>query len=512
MGQCTHPCHLQNASWFSFLSCNANVYAQSQYSIDHFVVSATSLIRSGYHSRDRLRSPQHPFCAPGWLWSSRGSFASKTRLPPAGLINRQRSSSRTRVDAMAIERTHPLPEERNPLLVEEKAPDHSILVERRCLGQTELKVSSGQKGLSNATKPSNLGTLDYAHLRVPLPKDLGTSGIFTKTSSRKFPEAYFLMRRSSDGYVSATGMFKAAFPYAQQEEELAEKEYVKSLEAASPEEVAGNVWIKADAALDLADEYGIRLWIDALLDPEPITHGNDPSKDIRSPPRFEPERKMNNSIRSPRKRGGSVADGARSTRTTRQSTRSPEPGATARTPRALKTPRSQRLKKPRGASVTSTDAAESVNGENKLSDLSTIDEASKSPGATAQVNVTETVNEDGLAKTKVSIDMPVGHPELPLPEDTEAMLKEARRMVEEAKKIGGPQMTASSSKGKRKAEEMIAGDDGEELEGPAAPAKKPKMEVEFRNQRMKTRALFGIVSTLTVGALVPTIMAAFGVS
>jgi hypothetical protein len=37
-------------------------------------------------------------------------------------------------------------------------------------------------------------------------------------------------------------MFKAAFPYAQQDEEAAEKEYVKSLRAASSEEVAGNVW------------------------------------------------------------------------------------------------------------------------------------------------------------------------------------------------------------------------------------------------------------------------------
>ena len=50
-------------------------------------------------------------------------------------------------------------------------------------------------------------------------------------------------RRSSDGAVSASGMFKAAFPWAKHSEEQAEKEYVKDLTAAATDEVAGNVWI-----------------------------------------------------------------------------------------------------------------------------------------------------------------------------------------------------------------------------------------------------------------------------
>jgi hypothetical protein len=73
-----------------------------------------------------------------------------------------------------------------------------ILVERRRLGQTNLAVKPGIAGITSATKSDNMGTFDYAHLRVPLPKDLTGSGIFTLNRLSAFPESYFLMVREND--------------------------------------------------------------------------------------------------------------------------------------------------------------------------------------------------------------------------------------------------------------------------------------------------------------------------
>ena len=50
-------------------------------------------------------------------------------------------------------------------------------------------------------------------------------------------------RRSKDGFVSATGMFKIAFPWAAQAEEKEEREHLKGLDPTSEDEVAGNIWV-----------------------------------------------------------------------------------------------------------------------------------------------------------------------------------------------------------------------------------------------------------------------------
>ncbi|GAB1744417.1 hypothetical protein NU219Hw_g1695t1 [Hortaea werneckii] len=432
--------------------------------------------------------------------------------------------------------TRPLPENRNPLLEEERAPAHEILVERRCLGRTELKVKPGQVGTSNATKPDNLGVLDYAHLRVPLPKDLGTSGIFSRGSNRKFPESYFLMRRSNDGFVSATGMFKAAFPYAQAEEEIAEKDYIKNLSDTASEEVAGNVWIHPDQALQLADEYGIRLWIAALLDPEPITHGNDPH--IKSPPPYSQSKMANGSrrSRSPEKKQPPQqqppVETRASTRSRRSaSVRSESPGATpqVKTPsRPKATPRKSRRGRGTLSRVDEGAAAveaESVNGretgstdENVKIEVETTTHQHPTSCTTRSGRAASedmVGGEDSSEKTKVNIELPAGNPDLPIPNDTEAMLREARRMVKEAEDLSGAagdESTSSKkpSKSKRKAEEMIDADDEIGLEGPrSGPAKRSRVEIKLRKEKIKRRAAVGITASLALGALVPTLAAAF---
>jgi len=71
-------------------------------------------------------------------------------------------------------------------------------------------------------------------------------------------------------------------------EEDAERKYIKSLESTSTEETAGNVWISPEHALELAEEYGISVWIEALLDNTPIdataSSGSTPKPVAISPP------------------------------------------------------------------------------------------------------------------------------------------------------------------------------------------------------------------------------------
>ncbi|KAI5209804.1 DNA-binding domain of Mlu1-box binding protein MBP1 [Aureobasidium subglaciale] len=436
-----------------------------------------------------------------------------------------------------------LPEKRNPLVEDHHTPPLEILVERRRLGQTELTVKAGQIGTSNATKPSNLGMFDYAHLRVPLPKDLQGSGIFAPSRrNQSYPEAYFLMRRSNDGYISATGMYKAAFPWSSLEEEETEKKYIKSLPETDSEEIAGNVWIPPTSALTLAEAYGMRAWIEALLDPEPIPKGtHDPNKKIATPPRFVIPTSEATTLPPPTE-----------TTTRRRTLRSASPAKAPPTPsRKIATPRRTRRAKP-AATITLAPTAEIIEDSAALetslepesakfdSIIASSEAAAKADAEAeleAEIPVTLSARSDDTVKVDIetiitpavnggtptesihaSITTPASHPDLAQPGDAQEYLDRAKDAINAARKL-----TASRTPGKkRKALEAFEDDDEQLIDSfpdfdpvgssaalaPAEvderPAKRQRFtEIEIRKEKIKKRATLGILTTMAMGVAVP---------
>ncbi|OAL32498.1 hypothetical protein AYO22_00520 [Fonsecaea multimorphosa] len=392
----------------------------------------------------------------------------------------------------------PLPSKRNPLVAPGAAPPYEELVSRRRLGKTKLTVKPGQVGTSNATRAENLGPFEYAHLRAPLPDDLTGSEIFASQSNQAHPETYFLMRRSKDGFVSATGMFKIAFPWAAHMEEKEERDYLKSLDSTSQDEVAGNVWVAPEFALELAEEYGLSEWIRALLDPTDISQTpSSAKKPIAAPPKFDlpaDKAKPTPPTKAPRSRA----------------TRSMSPGKTASPTKAKASPRKRQTKAQKEANIANANAASAIL-QSALDDTASVAETTESkpespalpsPPATnpepemVKVEVEQTVEVEGTTETthtNVTVEMPAGLPELPLPEDTEKMLETAKKMVEEAKTLEGSPKVSK----KRKAQEPEPSDIDAEL--PAQPAKKARvLEEKLKREKVRTRAVLGVTATLAI--------------
>ncbi|KAI9801748.1 MAG: hypothetical protein M1825_003120 [Sarcosagium campestre] len=376
-----------------------------------------------------------------------------------------------------------LPKGNNPLLQPERTPPYDELVSTRRLGQTDLHVKKDHVGSVNATRPENLGMFDYAHLRAPLPKDLKGSGIFPSSG----PDCYFLMRRSSDGYISATGMFKASFPWALGADEEAERKYVKGLADTSQLETAGNVWVPPASALSLAEEYKMGIWIKALLDPTPIENSQSTSvKSISPPPKYilpaahalSPSAKASGRGRG-RPRSGSPDKDA--------SPEKKKPSSRKKASKASNTANANAASATLQTALNNAaSAAESKGSEHK--DTATVEVSSK----------VETNGEIETTHTNVKVELPSDSPDVPLPGTTEGMIAEAKQMVKEAQALD-----KNSSKGgkKRKAEESAEDDE-------VQPQKKAKtLEEQLHKEKIKTRALLGLSFTLAVGQTILQLVA-----
>lgn len=367
-------------------------------------------------------------------------------------------------------------------------------------------------GGDEMNEEGDLPHLDYAHLRAPLPKGI-VSGIFKGS-----PNSYFLMRRSYDGYVSATGMFKATFPYAEAADEETERKWLKSLPTTSPDETAGNIWVPPEQALALAEEYKITPWIRALLDPAKITitPSTDGAKSITAPPKFEAAKA------APHLAPPTPSSIPRSTRGRRSAS------PTKTTKRAVASPRKRAAKAKVEATETVTEHAE-VTGDKSVDDVVVktsefepaivLDPREEDQKVKVEVQESVSKNKKGVEtkKTITQVELPIftaGEP--PSAEEVKEMMEAAREMVQESKAEGaededaatkspGSKKNTPAKKSKRKAHDISVGKDEEEgaeeemavVEQPRA--KKAKTEIELRRTRVKNRALLGVGAVATVG-------------
>ncbi|KAF4451977.1 hypothetical protein F53441_5115 [Fusarium austroafricanum] len=427
---------------------------------------------------------------------------------------------------MASLQERKLPEKHNPLMTED-VPDYTDLVARRRLGQTKLTpkmVGTGE------TEQATLGVFDYAHLRAPLPKGI-VSGIFKSS-----PNSYFLMRRSFDGYISATGMFKASFPYAEASDEEAERRYIKSLHTTSPEETAGNIWIPPEQALVLAEEYKIVPWIRALLDPAKITvttPADASPKNISAPPKFDPVKASQPVLAPPTPsaipRSTRSRRSASPTKSTRRAPASPRKRSTRAKAETVETI-SEKTNLVNGVTETET-RAEEIQREDIVLQSTEFEPAivleprEEDPKVKVHIEEDVTRDEDGVETkrtiTEVELPLPTaGEP--PSAEEIAQMMEAAKEMVQKSKEDEvnadgedneqeeAEEAPASAKKSKRKAADISVGDKDDETTEKAAEeqprSKKVKTETELRKAKVKNRALLGLGATVAVGAIVPWLM------
>lgn len=267
-------------------------------------------------------------------------------------------------------------------------------------------------------------------------------------------------------------------------------------------------------ALELAKEYQMLDWVRALLDSTEIIQTPASSKKpITPPPKFEMPpletlTELNPSSRS------------RSRRSASPSKSSPRKIASPRKSRAPRGTKESSVGATAAASASlqaALDGAADKDSQNELAqetDASTAGATTTKPKKSRSkkhaavdekvtVNVestTETHDEVETTQTKVTVEMPVTLPDLPPAEDTEQMIAQAKKMVEEATKLQEQDATAESSSPaaakKRKSNEV----EEEEEEGDSQQRTKKArvLETKLRQERVRNRALVGVTATLAL--------------
>lgn len=243
-------------------------------------------------------------------------------------------------------------------------------------------------------------------------------------------------------------------------------------------------------ALELAEEYDVVPWIIALLDAAPVEKAKESKgKSISPPPKYVFTANDKTHLPPPLSRGSTPA----------RSRGRPRAGSPAKSEKSA-SPRKQRVTKAMRAESEADTRAAAATLQEALAKATPAPSDETGDQETVKVELSETTQVKGdveTTTTNVKVDLPGGMAaEVPPQEQTEEIIREAKAVVEAARKLEG-----ESSKGskKRKAEELDE-DSDEEADGELQPAKKVRLaEQRLKKERVKNRALFGVAATLAIG-------------
>ena len=263
-------------------------------------------------------------------------------------------------------------------------------------------------------------------------------------------------------------------------------------------------------------------WIMALLDETPIKPADDSKKSISTPPAyvFTANDKANMPPPTPQRGATPRARGRPRGSTPARST----PGPKASSPRKKqpKTPKaptaaeaeaeakeqakeaSESLQNALNSAATAAD--QTINKSPKKSATGSSSKANSKKGppttdgekVTIEVDSAVEVNGDvETTTTNVKLQMPGGQ-EIPHPEKPEEMIEEAKKVVQEARRLEGE--SSRSAKSKRKAE-VLDDDDDDAGEGDESqPAKRQRLlEQKLKTERVRNRTLAAAGFVATVG-------------
>ena len=230
-------------------------------------------------------------------------------------------------------------------------------------------------------------------------------------------------------------------------------------------------------------------WIKALLDPETITQSPaSAKKHISPPPKFEGFDR--HSLPPP----SNPSKGSRGRH-------SASPSKTKSDIKNMASPRkSRQTKAMKEANEKNANAASATLQAALDTAAETAESESINDERVVRIEVDSAVDVNGdveTTRTNVTVEMPIGSAELPLPEDTEKMIETAKEMVEEARKLEAESSNKATAR-KRKSDELESDDIDSDL--PAQPAKRARvLEEKLKRQQVRTRAVIGISATLAIG-------------